>query len=52
VFSAGDFAAADGELEHRPMVEGDQACICLFATEGRLKPRGVIDQIAFRLADV
>jgi putative transcriptional regulator len=52
VFSAGDFAAADGELEHRPMVEGDQACICLFATEGRLKPRGVIGQIAFRLADV
>ena len=52
VFSAGDFAAADSDLEHRPMVEGDQPCICLFATEGRLKPRGLIGQIAFRLADV
>lgn len=51
-FSAGDFAAVEGDLEHRPIVEGKAPCICLFATEGRLKPRGLIGRIAFRLADV
>lgn len=52
LFSAGDFAAADGELNHQPMIQGDAACICLFATEGRLKPQGLIGRIAFALADV
>jgi putative transcriptional regulator len=52
VFRAGDFAAADGAVEHRPVVEGDEPCVCLFATEGRLKPRGLIGRIAFSLADV
>lgn len=52
LFQAGDFAAADGSLEHRPIVEGDEPCICLFATEGRLRPRGLIGRIAFGLADV
>lgn len=52
VFRAGDFAAADGTLEHQPLVEGDEPCVCLFATEGRLKPRGLIGRIAFGLADV
>jgi putative transcriptional regulator len=52
VFRAGDFAAADGALEHRPVVEGNEPCVCLFATEGRLKPRGLIGRIAFGLADV
>lgn len=51
-FSAGDFAAADDAVDHRPMVEGDEACVCLFATEGRLKPLGLIGRIAFGLADV
>lgn len=52
VFAAGDFAAAGAEIDHRPMVEGDEPCVCLFATEGRLMPRGLIGRIAFRLADV
>lgn len=52
LFRAGDFAAADGALNHQPMIEGDEACICLFATEGRLKPQGLIGRIAFALADV
>lgn len=52
VFRAGDFAAADGELNHQPVVEGDEECICLFATEGRLKPQGWIGRIAFDLAGV
>lgn len=51
-FAAGDFAAADSNLNHQPIVEGDEACVCLFATEGRLKPKGWIGQLAFALADV
>lgn len=51
-YAAGDFAAADDALNHRPMVEGDETCVCLFATEGRLKPQGLIGRIAFWLADV
>ncbi len=52
VFAAGDFAAAEGEFNHQPMVEGEEACVCLFATEGRLKPQGLIGRVAFALADV
>jgi putative transcriptional regulator len=51
-FAAGDFAAADSDLNHQPIVEGDEACVCLFATEGRLKPKGWIGRLAFALADV
>lgn len=52
VFSAGDFAAADAALNHQPVVVGDEACVCLFATEGRLKPNGMLGQLAFAMADV
>lgn len=52
VFAAGDFAAADSDLNHQPIVHGDETCICLFATEGRLKAQGVLGQLAFRYADV
>jgi putative transcriptional regulator len=51
-FAAGDFAAADSNVNHQPIVEGNEACVCLFATEGRLKPKGWIGQLAFALADV
>jgi putative transcriptional regulator len=52
LFQAGDFAAAEQDLDHQPIVEGDEACVCLFATEGRLKPKGVLGQLAFAYADV
>jgi len=52
LFQAGDFAAAEGDFDHQPMVQGDEPCICLFATEGRLKPQGLIGRLAFSLADV
>ena len=51
-FAAGDFAEAGVELNHQPIVDGDEACICLFATEGRLKPKGWVGRLAFMLADV
>ncbi|MEZ5956897.1 MAG: ChrR family anti-sigma-E factor [Hyphomonadaceae bacterium] len=52
LFAAGDFAAADSELNHQPMVEGGEACVCLFATEGRLKAQGLLGSLAFAYADV
>lgn len=52
VFAAGDFAAAESDLKHQPIVEGEVACVCLFATEGRLRPNGLLGRIAFSLADV
>jgi len=52
LFAAGDFAAAESDLNHQPVVEGGEACVCLFATEGRLKPQGVLGRLAFAYADV
>ncbi len=52
LFAAGDFAFAEGHFNHQPMVEPQEECICLFATEGRLKPHDLIGRIAFALADV
>lgn len=52
LFAAGDFAAADDDLNHLPVVEGDEACLCLFATEGRLKAQGLLGRLAFAYADV
>lgn len=52
LFAAGDFAAAEEELNHQPIVQGDEACVCLFATEGRLRPQGLLGRLAFAYADV
>jgi putative transcriptional regulator len=52
LFSAGDFAAAYGDMNHLPVVQGDEDCVCLFATEGRLKPQGLLGRLAFAFADV
>lgn len=52
VFAAGDFAAAEPDLNHQPVVHGDEACVCLFATEGRLKAQGWLGRMAFAYANV
>jgi putative transcriptional regulator len=52
LYSAGDFAATDEDVDHQPVVIGDEECVCLFATEGRLKARGVLGRLAFAYADV
>jgi len=52
LFTAGDFAAAYHDFNHQPVVQGDEECVCLFATEGRLKPQGLLGRIAFGFADV
>jgi anti-sigma factor ChrR (cupin superfamily) len=40
------------KLNHQPIVEGDETCVCLFATERRLKPQGLLGRIAFAYANV
>lgn len=52
LFAAGDFAAAEADLNHQPVVEGNEACVCLFATEGRLKAQGWLGRLAFAYANV
>lgn len=52
IFAAGDFAAAESELNHQPIVHGEEACVCLFATEGRLKAQGLLGRMAFAYANV
>lgn len=52
LFAAGDFAAAENDLNHQPIVQGREDCVCLFATEGRLKPQGVLARLAFAYANV
>ena len=39
-FAAGDVADLDEDIEHRPVVDSEEACICLVATEAptRFKP--------------
>ncbi len=52
LFRAGDFAAVEGAFNHQPTVVSNEACICLFATEGRLKPHGLLGRLAFAFANV
>lgn len=52
IYRAGDFVELDAEHTHRPVVHGNQACLCLFATEGRLVPTDIVGRIAFAVANV
>lgn len=44
-FARGDIADLDEHDEHKPMVDGDQPCICLIAAEGHTKPKGLIARL-------
>lgn len=52
IYRAGDFVELDETHTHRPVVYGDEACLCLFATEGRLVPTDLVGRIAFAVANV
>jgi len=41
-YGPGDFACGDEALEHSPLAEPGEACLCLISTEGRLQMRGLI----------
>ncbi|HRE45297.1 MAG TPA: ChrR family anti-sigma-E factor [Terricaulis sp.] len=51
-FRAGDFVERGPEHMHQPHTIGQQPCVCLFATRGRLKPADMIGRLAFMIADV
>jgi putative transcriptional regulator len=52
VYRLGDFTERDDSHVHHPHATGDEPCVCLFATHGRLAPTGLLGRIAFALADV
>lgn len=44
-FGAGDFEEADGTVDHQPVVEPGEECICLVAMEGQLRLLGPLGRI-------
>lgn len=44
-FSAGDVADLDGEIHHQPIVDTDEDCICLIATDSPLKFTGFMGRL-------
>ena len=36
-YGVGDFACGDQDLEHAPLAEPGEACLCLISTEGPLQ---------------
>ncbi|WP_343564007.1 ChrR family anti-sigma-E factor [Kiloniella sp. b19] len=44
-FRRGDVADLDGETEHQPIADMSEACICLIATEGNLKFKGLLPRL-------
>lgn len=52
IYRAGDFIELGEGHVHHPKIHGDEACLCLFATEGRLVPTDILGRIAFAIANV
>ncbi|MBF9042782.1 transcriptional regulator [Rhodobacterales bacterium HKCCE4037] len=46
VFSRGDIEVADAEVSHTPVAEPGEDCICLVATNARLRFQGLLPRIA------
>lgn len=44
-FCRGDVADLDGEMEHQPLVDTDEDCICLIATDAPLKFTGLFGRL-------
>jgi putative transcriptional regulator len=44
-YHVGDFVEADTGLAHRPTALPGEPCICLIATTGRLRPRGLLGRL-------
>jgi putative transcriptional regulator len=45
-FARGDIEFADEDMDHTPVAEGDEDCICLIATDSRLRFKGWLPRIA------
>jgi len=46
IYARGDIEVADQQVDHRPVAEPGEDCICLIATDGRLKFNGLLPRIA------
>lgn len=44
-FCQGDVADLDGEVSHQPLVDTDEECICLIATDAPLKFSGIVGRL-------
>ena len=44
-FCAGDVADLDGDISHQPMVDTQEDCVCLIATDAPLKFTGLIPRL-------
>ena len=44
-FAAGDFEDADDSIEHRPIVDSDEECLCLVAMDGKLLISGLMGKV-------
>jgi putative transcriptional regulator len=45
-FARGDIEFADEGMDHTPVAESDEDCICLVATDSRLRFKGILPRIA------
>lgn len=52
IYRAGDMIETSQDHAHQQQAAGNEPCICLFATQGRLKPTTLLGRIAFALAGV
>lgn len=44
-YGAGDVAEVDGEVRHQPVAEGSADCVCLIATQRRLRFGGLLGRL-------
>jgi putative transcriptional regulator len=44
-YHTGDFSEVEGGLDHRPRALAGENCICLIATSGRLRARGLLGRV-------
>lgn len=44
-FCQGDVADLDGEVSHQPLVDTDEECVCLIATDAPLKFSGLVGRL-------
>jgi putative transcriptional regulator len=45
-FGVGDIDVADEEIEHQPLIDADEECICLVMTEGPIRMKSLIGRMA------
>jgi putative transcriptional regulator len=44
-FHAGDMAEADPDVDHQPVIDADDECICIAASEGRTRLHGLVARL-------